>query len=414
VPLPCPSALAFPPPPRQVRIPGPQRGLRRRTIRRACLAAGLLACVFSGSGDAARAQAARDEGTDFAHEVRQLYTVAACGALTPAPALPASVGRATLDGHCRALRNLVASWKKRWVTPAVPFLGGVVPGDLPAEVVYPFGGGDLFTALAAFPQAKVITTLSLEPAGSPIGLAAATPEDVARALEVFRDFVRRLSFATHSKTTNLQVFRKEVLPDQLAFALVALQAFDQEPVSLRFFDVRPDGQVDYLTREELIGRTQRRFADMELGFRPLGRADAPVRLYRHLQANLADRALAASPGVLAHLEAKGRVAAMTKAASYLLWSPAFSRVRDYLLRQAEFMISDSTGIPPVFAAAAGFDQETWGRFDGAFLPAARRHEEDFVRLWARGPARPLPFAFGYQDKHEHNHLLVMRRRPPGP
>jgi hypothetical protein len=353
--------------------------------------------------------AAPDAGAppdDFAKDARLLYRAATCG--TAEVALPATIRPEVIERHCQAMKGMLANWKRRWISKAVPFLAAVVPADLPAEVVYPFGGGDLFTALATFPKASVITTLSLEPAGNPEAFAAASADDVDHALAAFRDVVRRLSFATHHKTTNLLEFRKEALPDQLAFALLALVAFDLEPVGLRYFEIEDGGKLHYLSRPEILARKSRRFADMELTFR--ARAGGPVRTYRHLQANLADKSLASTPGVMAHLESKGRVTAMTKAASYLLWSPAFKRIRGYLLEHADWMISDSTGIPPSFAGPAGFEQETWGKFNGAFLKVAHGPDEEFVKLWAATAERPLPFGFGYPDKDENDHLLVTRRR----
>lgn len=346
---------------------------------------------------------------DFAADARLLFRTAACGTASAEVSVPAAIPGEAIDRHCVRLRALLADWRRRWTTKALPFLEQVVPANLPAEVVYPFGGGDLFTALATFPRAEVITTLSLEPAGNPEAFAAATPEEIDSALTAFRDDVRRLSFATHSKTTNLLGFRKEVLPDQLVFALMALAAFDLEPLSLRYFNVLDDGKLAYQSRADILGRKTRRFAHMELSFRRRGETGA-ARIYRHLQANLADKSLATTPGVMAHLEAKGRITAMTKAASYLLWSPSFSRIRGYLLANAEWMISDSTGIPPSYAEAAGFEQETWGRFSGSFLKVGRKHEEEFVRLWTDRPQRPLSFGFGYPDKADNDHLLVTRRR----
>ena len=354
--------------------------------------------------------AAPPDATDFTDEARLLFRAATCGPseLALPPALPAEA----IERHCQVLRNLLGSWKRRWSSKAVPFLAGVVPANLPPEVVYPFGGGDLFTALATFPRAAVITTLSLEPGGDPLAFAAATPDDVTHALAAFRDDVRRLSYASHSKTTNLLGFRKEVLPDQLAFALLALAAFDCEPVGLRYFQLGDDGQPRYQSRQEILDGKSRRFANLELTFRARG-TSGPPRIYRHLQANLADRSLATTPGVMAHLEAKGHVAAMTKAASYLLWSPLFKRIRGFLLAHADWMISDSTGIPPGLVGP-DFEQETWGRFTGAWQKVARQHQEDFVRLWSERPFRPLPFTFGYQDKDDNDHLLVTRRRAPAP
>jgi hypothetical protein len=97
-----------------------------------------------------------------------------------------------------------------------------------------------------------------------------------------------------------------------------------------------------------------------------------------------------------------------------LWSPSFTRIRNYLLVNADWMISDSTGIPPHFAAAAGFEQQTWGRFVGPFLATPTPHDLDFAKLWADNPQRPLAFGFGYPDREKNDHLLVTRRKGKAP
>jgi hypothetical protein len=107
---------------------------------------------------------------------------------------------------------------------------------------------------------------------------------------------------------------------------------------------------------------------------------------------------------------------MTKAASYLLWREDFSRVRKYLLRHMTLMISDSTGIPPHWATAAGFTQETWGTFEVSFLEASESINAEFKALWASQPVRKLPFRYGYIDGLKDGekpagryHLLVTRK-----
>ena len=117
--------------------------------------------------------------------------------------------------------------------------------------------------------------------------------------------------------------------------------------------------------------------------------------------------LAADPAVLRQLESKGPVTAITKAASYLLWWKGFSQIRDYLLGHMVWMISDSTGIPPEDATAAGFEQIPYGQFEGPFLKAGQKPSEAFQRLWADSP-EALPFRFGYPDSAGHSHLLITR------
>ena len=63
---------------------------------------------------------------------------------------------------------------------------------------------------------------------------------------------------------------------------------------------------------------------MELTFRKAGDPKAPLVVHRHFAWNLGDKAFKGSP-LEKHLLAKGKVAAMTKAASYLIWNGGFSR-----------------------------------------------------------------------------------------
>ena len=112
-----------------------------------------------------------------------------------------------------------------------------------------------------------------------------------------------------------------------------------------------------------------------------------------------------------HLLRKGKVAVMTKAASFLLWYDDFSRIRDYLLQSAAWMISDASGIPPSRAEPAGFEEITYGEFTGPyFIIDDKNTRGEFVKLWKAQPHRDLPFRFGYPDADKHNHLMVMRRK----
>ncbi|HEX4474405.1 MAG TPA: hypothetical protein VH142_04960, partial [Polyangiaceae bacterium] len=101
-------------------------------------------------------------GEDFIESGRELFRVAACGGTSD---VPAKLDRWLVDNHCTLLTRMYEAYKARWLAKAEPFLSGVRPSGLPTTVVYPFGGGDLVTALAVFPDATDFTTISLEPAG---------------------------------------------------------------------------------------------------------------------------------------------------------------------------------------------------------------------------------------------------------
>jgi hypothetical protein len=160
------------------------------------------------------------------------------------------------------------------------------------------------------------------------------------------------------------------------------------------------------------------FEDMELRFRavaPAADGGSTVRVARHISANLDDDHMKADPSLLAYLTAQcegGKAAGMTKAATHLLWSPHFSMIRSWLTDHVDWMISDSTGLPPRYAQAAGYTQETYGRFDGPapFGTPGERDSADLKKLFAAQPARELAFRYGYPDKDGHAHLVVTARK----
>jgi hypothetical protein len=363
------------------------------------------------------------EGEDFAEEARLLYRVVACQGDA---ALPQGLDAAVVKQHCARLEPLMARYRKTYVDEAQPFIARLRPAGLPATVVYPFGGGDLVSALTTYPDASEITTLSLEQAGDPRRIKSLDAKRLAESLDLIRRTIAPLLALNDSTSENLMKGQRGDIPGQVAFFIVALAVHGYEPVSLRYFHIQPDGSLQYLDADQIATEEKagpRRlkaswtppdfspaFADMELRFRRRGApADAPVRIHRHIGANLADSSLRKEAGLLRYLESRGRIAAMTKAASYLLWRDDFKLMRGYLLDHMEFMVSDSTGIPPGIAVPAGFVLESYGRFSGSFLGANSAYNDQFRRLYQSQPFRPLPFRYGYLDAGKRYHMVVARK-----
>jgi hypothetical protein len=362
-------------------------------------------------------------GQDFGREARLLFRVVACAGDEP---LPAALDAEAIREHCNGLQPLVEKYRTRYLSVAGPFLSKIRPAGLPGIVVYPFGGGDLLSALTTYPDATEITTLSLELAGDPRRLGSLPKEALVASLGLVRQTIAPLLSFSDSTSQNLMKGQRGEIPGQIAFFLVALAVHGQEPVSLRFFRIETDGSLHYYSGDEIAAADRNNarslkgswtppdfnpaFANVEIAFRARGAAAGALRIHRHIAANLADGPLKKDPSVLRHLEMKGRVAAMTKAASYLLWRPDFTLVREYLLGHMELMISDTTGIPPSFAGKAGFVQDTYGSFRGSFLPASKVYNDELRNLWDSQPARRLPIRYGYPDSARSYNLLVTRKR----
>ncbi|MCA9680399.1 MAG: hypothetical protein H6709_22120 [Kofleriaceae bacterium] len=381
------------------------------------------------------AAAATAAGTDFGAEARTLYRVGACGG---SDAIPARFSTRAIDHHCHRMARRYDSYRAHWVDRARDFIRAIVPTGAPQVVVYPFGGGDLSSALTVFPDATEITTLSLEAAGDVRAIDTIDAGRLRKELDVIAKDVNRLYRAAHSTTKSLQTVSHGQLPGTIVFALAALVVHGQQPVSLRYFTIEADGSLRYLTGAELdaavaevaaraeadrAGTKKARrkraahywreqesvFANVEITFVPVDQPTATPRVYRHIVANLDDEHLGADDRVLVHLAAKGKVSTMTKAASFLLWFDDFSKIRTYLLDHMAFMISDASGIAPADATAAGFEQIPYGSFKGPyFTKGDRKHvHRQFEKLWKDSPRRKLPFRFGYPDSTKKGgHLMI--------
>jgi hypothetical protein len=374
------------------------------------------ACVLLGRASA------QGDAVDFGDAMRGLSAVAACDG----GPVDARFDAAAVRAHCAGLDALLVNYERRWAKPARPFFEALVPADTPTTVVYPFGGADLLTALAVFPRLEALTSISLEAGGDPRSFSRTPPGELLRHLALHRKFLSRLVRFNHSRTLDLLLLKGTPLPSQLIFALIGLKAHGYEPVGLHAVRLGAGGQVERYTAEDvaaaddaargLKGSARNRklndaFAGYELTFSKRGDAGAPLKTYRHFQANLADDALAKDGRVLAYLRAQGRFAVLTKAASYLLWWSNFETIRGLLLERGAWMVSDSTGVSAVHLDPAVWTQDVYGRFAGTFLKSSAEGQRALLGLYATQPKRPLPFDFfGYPDVKVQGHLVVTRRK----
>jgi hypothetical protein len=387
----------------------------------------LVAVTVAAGWFASATPAVAEDAADFIGDARLFYRVVACGGTDP---LPAAIDAPTVAAHCAEMAKRYQHYTEKYVTPARAFFAPLRPATVPTTVVYPFGGGDLGSALVTFPDAREITTISLEHAGDPTRLAKLDKKQLRGALAAFRDASEGLLALYDSTSENMRKLERGGIPGQLSFHITGMTALGYEPVALKFFTIEPDGALHYLTPTEITALAPRKakkvkggwvdtdfseaFNHMELTFRKAGDPKAPVIVHRHVAANLANKAFKDSP-LHKYLLAKGKFSAMTKAASYLMWADSFSEIRGLLLANMAWMASDSTGMPPRDARKAGFRQITYGTFTAPFLEEAGKSTgEEMAKLWSSQPHRKLPFRYGYPDAAQHVHLMITQPEEPKP
>ena len=166
---------------------------------------------------------------DFTDQAKLLYRVVACGNDS---ALPEGIDAKIVEDHCKEVNRRYAKYRATWVNEASPFIAALKPAGLPTTVVYPFGGGDLISAITTYPEATEITTMSLEHAGDPRRIKGISAKQLKASLALIRSTSSGLLVANDSKTENLMKGQRGDIPGQLAFFLIALMVHGYEPVSL--------------------------------------------------------------------------------------------------------------------------------------------------------------------------------------
>jgi hypothetical protein len=362
-------------------------------------------------------------GADFAPQAKTLFRIAACGDTTSP--VPEAFDAAVIDAHCKEMASMIADYKKTWIDVAMPFIAKLVPKNAPTTVVYPFGGGDLLGALATYPNGTDFTTISLEIAADVRKVDAVPKARLSSELARYRLVLGKLFEKAHSRTDNLDIGSKSVLPGEIVFDLVAMVVHGFEPTSLRYFKFNDDGSLHYFEQNEIdagdaavkAGRKTRAemddalFSNMELRFKKTGTTE-PARILRHVAFNLDDNHMKANPRLEKFLDARGaKVSTMTKAASHLLWSDDFSIIRNWLATHTDWMISDSTGFTPAYAKKMGFVQDTYGTYTWPepFGTVDIKSATDLQKLFLSNPHTDITFRYGYPDKDHHGHIVVTRK-----
>src|SRR5258706_6465822 len=93
---------------------------------------------------AATSTGARAEGVDYIKDAKLYYRVVACKGQDP---IPATLDAKAVEKHCDEQTKRYEKITKTYFTPAAEFFAALRPAGLPTSVVYPFGGGDLMSAL---------------------------------------------------------------------------------------------------------------------------------------------------------------------------------------------------------------------------------------------------------------------------
>jgi hypothetical protein len=265
---------------------------------------------------------------------------------------------------------------------------------------YMFSGPDFLYADTFYSKASTYVLSALEPVGSVPDLTRLPRGGVGAALyNVERSLGSILSFSffiTKQMKTDLHA-------GQLSGTLPILYVFlarsgktikDVSPIAL------DDKGAAYFANENPGPNATRGVRIVFAG------SDGEDKTLYYFSTDLSNSG-ARSAGFLKFCQTLAPGNSLIKSASYLLHSPNFTTVRDFLLANSATIIQDDSGVPLAY-----YNQRKWrlfpfGRYAGPIGEFPGRYQEQYAELFRR--SQPIDFGIGYRWRtHESNLLLAVR------
>lgn len=270
-------------------------------------------------------------------------------------------------------------------------------------VFYPFSGPDVIYPQLFYPEGTTYVLAGLERPGSILGPEGYARETLAAQLNGIRrgsaSLFDRTFFITDEMSNQL---RGQLVDGVLPVALMLMTRMGNEVVNVRYVSVREDGEL-----EGLQGPQDKRSASpdgFEATFRRQG--SGQIRRLYYFRVDLGF-ALGQNGTFLKFLDRNGTPEVLIKSASFLLHSPNFARLREYLLSKASRITQDDTGVRYSTYLERQWKLRLFGHYSPPGPPFAHRYQEDLDAAF-QPPAIPgkLGFAMGYGAHRHPSHLIV--------
>jgi hypothetical protein len=269
---------------------------------------------------------------------------------------------------------------------------------------YMFSGPDFLYANAFFPNAKTLIMSGLEPSGAIPELRDISAHGLGRELGAIRGSLGNLLKHSYFITSEMgsQLHRGRLsgtLP--VIYMFLARSGKTIREVSLVAID--KDGKLHPQNEPGLESSAK----GAKIVF--AGSDGAEQTLY-YFRTDLSNKGVAGS-GFLQFCQGFGAGDSFLKGASYLPHTPAFSEVRDFLLRNSIALVQDDTGIPVKYLTEPGWRLRPFGTYLPPIHEFRHNGQPKLVALFRKERPAPLGFTVGYRWGKPSNLLLAMKNSP---
>lgn len=364
-------------------------------LKSVALAASIFAATATAATAQAQAQAPTPAPVQDPGEVARFYAGLSVPADSP-------VGKFTKDpawqNYAKAFDNTWDQVEKQQLVKVRAWTAANMK-EAKDTLYYFFSGPDFLYANHFYPNAKTYILAGLEPVGPVPTVDARTVHSLPAVRAALEHSLRLSYFITQDMNSRMRGQSvKGVLP--ALYVYLARNGATLKETTL--IQVDPEGNVH--PDEGFKGRK------LASGTKIVFTKDGTERTIYYFSTDLSNGGVAAS-GFLKFAEKFGRGNALIKSASYLPHNGGFSTVRDFVLRMADVIVQDDTGVPVRF-----FKEDEWalnphGVYIGPIPIFGMGPEPAAVKLWHPKNKPPkLDFGIGYRHRGVDSNLLLAIRK----
>ncbi len=339
-------------------------------------------------------------GNDY-NEVARYFAGMDVSAEGPLGGIPARVEsmqhRKIMDTMFERFEQVYLAKMRDWARTEV--------GDPGTPVLfYPFGGPELIISQTFFPNVKEYILYGLEPGGRPPNPTAVTAQRLPVVLNNIRASLESLTRVTYFQTLQMDVqFRATEITGAVPLMMVFLARTGNKITDVTEVWLAPDGKLYDVDEETKTNRTsENRIARASIkgdgvsGIRIRFEKNGVQKTATYFSIDISDAAIAKRPYFFEHIRSRGQRSVYLKAASYLLHWNNFTAIRNFLLGESRFILSDDTGIPLRYYDRKMWDLTFYGNYQTPIPLFSGMVQQDLRTVYAdRKNVKPLPFEIGY-------------------
>ena len=308
--------------------------------------------------------------------------------------------------------NLERDWLLYNKVALIPFkewLGENFKFQYSETILYPFSGPDLPNVLTIYPNASRYVMIGLEPAGFLPEFRMDSDEKKSKGLHELNSSLDSISRLNFFLTNKMKVNITSSIYSGTTPVIVAyLGLLGFEPLSVKPIIIDNTGSIHYLTNEEINSDAgyKKGHVSTEIQFKDPKSNQKKVLYY--LSANVSNQGFEKEPHVMTFLKSLGKFSSTFKAASFLLHYDNFTKMKNYILENADLIVMDDTG-PRIKDLKPDFDIKVYGIYTRPIALWPNMFQSDLKELHTLQKPKEIPFKYGYGTLNKTYHLIIAQK-----